>query len=85
MRDISCSKCGEPWSSYAMRHDVPEWEGEPENAHEKFMSGEGCPTCDWGEKEGEVSRSRNEDADKLEAEHIRDMMENSDEDPFKYI
>lgn len=85
MNDITCSKCGEPWSQYALRHDVAEWPDEPDDAYERFMHGEGCPCCDWGDKAGEVSRSRSESADDLEAEHIRDIMNNSDDDPIKYI
>lgn len=85
MQDITCAKCGEPWSLYAMRLDVPDWDGEPQDAAEKFQSGNGCPTCDWGEKAGDVSRSRGEDADELEAEHLRDVLRNTDEDPIKFI
>jgi len=49
------------------------------------MSGDGCPTCDWGEKAGDVSRSRTTDSEQLQAEHLRDVMDNTDEDPLKYI
>jgi hypothetical protein len=85
MRDITCSQCGEPWNGYALRHDVPEWPDSPDDAYERFMSGDGCPTCDWGEKGGDVSRSRTTDSEQLQAEHLRDIMNNSDEDPLKYI
>ena len=85
MPDITCAKCGEPWNEYALRHDVPEWPDEPDDAHLRFMNGDGCPTCEWGDKAGDVSRSRTEDADELEAEHIRDIMNNSDQDPIQFL
>lgn len=85
MPDIRCKKCGEPWGTYSLRHEVPEWEGEPEDAFDNVMSGEGCPTCDWGNKAGEVSTSRTKSEEELEADHIKDIMNNTDEDPLKYI
>lgn len=84
-RDIHCKQCGEPWNSYAIRHDVPEWDEQPADAYEKFMRGEGCPACDWGDKAGEISRSQHESAEVLEAEHMRDVFRNTDEDPLKYL
>jgi len=83
--DIACSQCGEPWSQYSMQHDVADWPNEPDDAWELFASGEGCPCCDWGDKAGEVSRSRSEDADDLEAEHYSDLLSHTDDDPIKYI
>lgn len=85
MRDIRCKKCGEPNGVYSLRHEVPEWEDQPEDAYEKVASGEGCPTCNWGEDAGEVSTSRFKSEEELQAEHMTDLMENTDEDPLKYI
>jgi hypothetical protein len=84
-RDIACRQCGEPWSEYALRHDVSEWPEQPDDARDKFMHGEGCPTCDWGDKAGDVSRSRTESADELEKEHKLDIMRNTDDDPIKFL
>lgn len=85
MNEVRCRQCGEPYSVYALRNDVPDWEGEPDNAYEKFMNGDGCPTCDWGEKGGEVSTSREKSDGELKADHITDIMNNTDDDPIKYI
>lgn len=85
MGDVHCKKCGEPYGVYSLRHEVPEWEDQPDNAYEMFMNGEGCPTCDWGEKAGEVSISRSESQDELDARHIRDIMNETDEDPIQYL
>lgn len=85
MRDITCSQCGEPWSEYALRHDVPDWEDQPDDAHERFMSGDGCPTCEWGDLAGDVSRSRTEDSAGLEQEHYWDIMQNSDQDVTRFL
>lgn len=68
-----------------MQHDVADWPDEPDDAWERFASGDGCPTCDWGDKEGEVSRSRTESQDDLYEEHFTQLLSNSDDDPIKYI
>lgn len=85
MGDVSCKQCGEPYSVYSLQHEVSDWPDQPDDAHDRFMSGEGCPTCDWGEKAGEVSRSRTEDAEELAAEHTMEMMRETDQDPLKFI
>jgi len=85
MRDIPCAKCGEPYTLYSLRHEIPDWDDQPADAAEQFQRGVGCPTCDWGEKAGDVSRSRTESQEVLEAEHKRGVMENTDEDPLKYL
>lgn len=82
MMDIHCEKCGEPWTEYALRHDVPDWEGEPEDSHERFMSGEGCPTCDWGR--GEAARHGG-DSRMDTVRHYQDIMRNSDTDPARWF
>lgn len=84
-RDINCSKCGEPYSQYSLHNEIPEWEDQPDDAYERFMSGDGCPCCDWGEKAGDVSLSREMSEEELEAKHFVGMMENTDDDPIKYI
>lgn len=85
MNDVRCKKCGEPWEIYSLRHEVPDWDGEPSDAYDKFMAGEGCPTCCWGEKAGEVSTSRTKDETQLETEHLMDKIRNTDDDPLKYL
>ena len=85
MQDVRCKKCGEPYSTYSLHNEIPDWEDQPENAYEKFMQGEGCPTCDWGDKAGDVSTSRTKSQDELDADHIKDIMNNTDDDPIKYI
>lgn len=85
MRDINCKQCGEPYSEYSLIHEVSEWENEPDNAHERFMNGEGCPTCDWGEKAGDVSHSRFESESETEVRHIKSAIRNSDQDPLKFF
>lgn len=85
IRDIHCQQCGEPYTAYAIRHDVPEWPDQPDDAYDRFMRGEGCPTCDWGAKAGETSTSQHKSPAELELEHPRDIMRNTDEDPVKYL
>lgn len=85
MNEIRCKKCGEPYGVYSLHHEIPEWDDQPDNPYEKMMSGEGCPTCNWGEKAGEVSTSRTKSEEELEADHISDMMNNTDDDPTKYL
>lgn len=85
MNDVNCRQCGEPYGVYSLHHEVPEWDDQPDDAYERFMSGEGCPTCDWGEKSGDVSLSRTESDEELAARHLSGMMNNTDDDPIKYI
>lgn len=85
MRDINCRQCGEPYTAYSLKNEVSEWDGEPDDAYDQFMQGEGCPTCDWGEKAGEVSLSESQTQEETEAQFVKSMMENSDEDPLKYL
>jgi hypothetical protein len=63
MSDIRCAKCGEPWDAYGVREAT---DMEPTEA-KRFLRGEGCPSCAWGEccplcsgtgKDGEASRCR---------------------------
>ena len=85
MSDVNCKCCGEPYSTYSLRHEVSEWDDQPDDAYEKFMAGEGCPTCDWGEKEGEVSLSRTTDSETLDEQHFVSAVRNTDEDPIKFF
>lgn len=41
--DINCAKCGEPFEAYFINHELP-----PEERR-RFMNGDGCPCCHWGE------------------------------------
>lgn len=85
MQDIRCRRCGEPWEHYTVYHELSDWDDQPDDAKEQFLSGKGCPTCNWGEKAGEVSTSRHKSDAELEADNLRDLMNNTDEDPLKYI
>lgn len=85
MNDLNCKQCGEPYSAYSLRNEIPEWDNEPDDAYEQFMEGKGCPTCDWGEKAGDVSLSESQTQAEVEARHFKSIMENSDDDPTKYI
>lgn len=85
MNDINCKQCGEPYSQYSLQNEIPEWDDQPEDAYEQFMRGNGCPTCGWGEKAGDVSLSREMDEDELAAKHFHGMMTGTDDDPTKYI
>jgi len=78
MQDTRCSECGEPWGNYAIRHDVPDWEDQPDDADERFFAGEGCPSCDWGESDRATGDSH--------VEHVADMVHGTfDGDPAEYI
>jgi len=49
--DIYCRKCGEPWDAYGVFYgDMTKEE------RKKFLRGEGCPCCDFGEKVEKKSR-----------------------------
>lgn len=85
MGDIHCKKCGEPYGYYSLRHEVPEWDDQPDDAYEKFMRGEGCPTCGWGEKAGEISMSQSMSEEELEAQHLEGIFNETDDDPIKYL
>lgn len=43
MSDVYCSKCGEPWDYYGVKHGdmLP-------HERDKFLRGEGCPSCGFG-------------------------------------
>lgn len=75
--DITCASCGEPWGEYAMRHNVGDWDDQPDDAWKKFASGEGCPNCDWG-SQGEGQRE-------YKVKHKKDLLKETDEDIFKYF
>lgn len=85
MGQIHCKKCGEPWEIYSLRHEVPDWDDQPDDAYEKFMRGGGCPTCGWGEEAGEVSLSRSMSEEELTAQFQRGLFNETDEDPLKYL
>jgi len=85
MNDITCAKCGEPYSQYSLRHEVPEWDDQPDDAYTRCMCGNGCPTCQWGELAGETSVSRYEDPQAVRMKHHVSLIMNSEEDPAKYI
>lgn len=85
MNEVRCKQCGEPYGTYSLRHEVSDWEDQPDDAYERFMNGDGCPTCDWGEKSGEVSTSRHKSDEELDADYVKDIMNNTDQDPLKFI
>lgn len=43
--DMNCAKCGEPWDAYGVRHATDMTRKEAN----RFMHGEGCPGCGFGE------------------------------------
>ena len=43
MSDMVCAICGEPWDAYGVRHG----DMTPAEAR-KFLSGQGCPSCQFG-------------------------------------
>jgi len=85
MNDVNCKLCGEPYSMYSLQHEVSEWDDQPDDAYEQFMSGNGCPTCNWGKKAGDVSLSREESEAEAGARFLKSVMSNSDEDPLKFF
>lgn len=85
INQVHCSLCGEPNNTYYLNNEYAEVEENPDDAAEMLLNGEGCPTCDWGDKAGDVSTSRFKNEDELEAEHIKDIMNNTDKDPIKYL
>lgn len=45
MGDLHCNKCSEPWDAWGVYHgDMTSEE------KERFLRGEGCPCCKFGEK-----------------------------------
>ena len=54
MGDIYCAGCGEPWDADGVRHgDMDEGESE------RFLNGEGCPACRFGQIGILASRIKN--------------------------
>jgi len=48
--DIHCKICGEPWDAWGVYNgDMTSEE------KERFLRGEGCPCCKFGEKEKELA------------------------------
>ena len=46
--DITCAKCGEPWDSYGV-HQAKHGDGDmTAREAERFLKGEGCPSCAFG-------------------------------------
>jgi hypothetical protein len=48
--DIYCQHCGEPYDACYVGSDM---EHEAPNGKQRFLNGEGCPCCDWGQGEAE--------------------------------
>ena len=48
--DIHCKKCGEPWDAWGVYNG----DMTPEEK-DRFLRGEGCPCCKFGEKEKELA------------------------------
>lgn len=84
MPDINCKQCGEPWEIYSLRHEVPSWDDQPEDAYEKVMRGEGCPACNWGEDADETGLGRTMDKEELDQRHYESLF-NTDDDPVKFL
>jgi hypothetical protein len=48
--DIECALCGEPWDAYGVRHHLDMTREEAR----RFLRGEGCPGCRFGEDQERV-------------------------------
>ena len=48
--DIECALCGEPWDAYGVRHVLDMTREEAL----RFLQGEGCPSCHFGEDNEQV-------------------------------
>jgi len=78
--DIYCRKCGEPWDSYGVHASLrDDGDMSPEEAR-RFLRGEGCPSCKFGE-------AVPEDVDKVEAEEgfLESVTSETDEDPIEVL
>lgn len=88
MSDIHCGNCGEPWEVYVVNRNfddiLSEDEIPVEDPSSYFKRGKGCPTCDWGDKD-DVSLARTHTPGELDAQRIKDISNNTDEDPLKYF
>ena len=73
MSDIYCATCGEPWDAYGVRHGE---DMTPAEAR-KFLAGEGCPCCRFGQ-----TTDTNEE---LELRAAWSELEASDEDPLTIL
>lgn len=70
MGDITCAKCGEPWEGYYVYHEMEDWE------KEKFLKGEGCPSCKFGRT---VKEELDIDRHILDAEFRKSALEETDD------
>jgi ssDNA-binding Zn-finger/Zn-ribbon topoisomerase 1 len=52
--DVYCQKCGEPWDVFSL-HDI---DREFADGRRRFLNGEGCPACRWGENASEEPPAR---------------------------
>lgn len=88
MNDVRCGMCGEPWEVYALNHDAKDLfdtddPGVPDDPAEYIKKGKGCACCDWGD--GERAEGDGRLSGENQADRVRDLMNNTDEDPLKYI
>ena len=54
MSDLYCQRCDEPYDvchvgGGDMDAETEDWDGDRKPS-QRFISGEGCPACDWGKK-----------------------------------
>lgn len=49
--DILCSRCGEPWETYYVQHDMIPQE------RDRFWAGKGCPCCEGKAEEEFAGRA----------------------------
>lgn len=76
MGDVYCRQCGEPWDYLELRDNEDRWE--------EVLYGEGCPACDWGEKERVIDR-RKPERKRNKIRWMRSIDNGTDLDPIKYI
>jgi len=51
MGDVYCAKCGEPWDYWGIKEALEGRDGDmTKEEAERFMKGEGCPACNFGQK-----------------------------------
>ncbi len=53
--DIECALCGEPWDAYGVRQFLDMTREEAR----RFLHGEGCPSCQFGEDKTRVLANGN--------------------------
>jgi type II secretory ATPase GspE/PulE/Tfp pilus assembly ATPase PilB-like protein len=48
--DVYCQHCDEPYDVYSAHHELGDDNLDSMQAKNDFISGKGCPSCNWGKK-----------------------------------